>query len=60
MSDMKKITVVLEDAVYSRLIDYVVANSKRKGSRLSVSGSASELISGALANPSLKEELGVR
>jgi hypothetical protein len=57
---MKKITVVLEDAVYSRLIDYVVANSKRKGSRLSVSGSASELISGALANPSLREELGVR
>jgi hypothetical protein len=57
---MKKITVVLEDSVYSKLIDYVVANSKRKGTRLSVSGSASELITGALANPSLREELKVR
>jgi hypothetical protein len=57
---MKKITVVLEDSVYSQLIDYVVANSKRKGSRLSVSGSASELIGGALAKPSLREELKVR
>ena len=60
MSDMKKITVSLEDAVYNQLIDYVVANSKRKGSRLSVSGSASELISNALANPSREEELGFR
>jgi hypothetical protein len=57
---MKKITVVLEDSVYSQLIDYVVSNSKRKGSRLSVSGSASELISGALASPSLQEELEAR
>jgi hypothetical protein len=57
---MKKITVVLEDSVYSKLIDYVVANSKRKGTRLSVSGSASELITGALANSSLREELKVR
>jgi|HubBroStandDraft_6_1064221.scaffolds.fasta_scaffold1936051_2 hypothetical protein len=57
---MKKITVTLEDAVYSQLIDYVVASSKRNGSRLSVSGSASELISGALANPSRRKELEVR
>jgi hypothetical protein len=57
---MKKITVALEDAVYNQLIDYVVANSKRKGSRLSVSGSASELISGALANPSRQGGLEVR
>jgi hypothetical protein len=57
---MKKITVVLEDAVYIQLIDYVVANSKRKGSRLSVSGSASELIRGALANPSRQVGLEVR
>jgi len=54
---MKKITVALEDAVYNRLIDYVAANSKRKKSRLSVSGSASELITGALANPPREEEL---
>ncbi len=57
---MKKITVALEDAVYVRLIDYVVAKSKRKGGRLSVSGSASELITGALANPQSEEELEVR
>jgi hypothetical protein len=46
---MRKITVALEESVYNRLIDYVAANSKMKGGRLSVSGSASELISGALA-----------
>jgi hypothetical protein len=54
---MKKITVALDDAVYIRLIDYVAAKSKRKRSRLSVSGSASELITGALANYPREEEL---
>jgi hypothetical protein len=57
---LKKITVALEDAVYSLLIDYVVAKSKRKGSRLSVSGSASELIAVALTHHPRQEELQVR
>jgi len=56
-SGMKKITVALEDAVYMSLIDYVAAKSKNQGSRLSVSGSASELISGALAHSQRTEEL---
>lgn len=57
---MKKITVALEDAVYMTLIDYVAAKSKTKGSRLSVSGSASELISGALAQSRQAQELAAR
>ena len=57
---MRKITVALEESVYNRLIDYVAANSKMKGGRLSVSGSASELISGALENLPRQAELEVR
>jgi hypothetical protein len=57
---MRKITVALEESVYNRLIDYVAANSKAKGGRLSVSGSASELISGALANLPRQAELEAR
>jgi len=57
---MRKITVALEESVYNRLIDYVAANSKTKGGRLSVSGSASELISGALANLPRQVELEAR
>ena len=57
---MKKITVALEDAVYMNLIDYVATKSKTKGSRLSVSGSASELISGALAQSQHAQELAAR
>jgi hypothetical protein len=57
---MRKITVALEDAVYNKLIDYVVINSRRRGGRLSVSRSSSELISSALASASRQEELGVR
>ena len=57
---MRKITVALEESVYNRLIDYVAANSKMKGGRLSVSGSASELISSALANVPRQEELEIR
>lgn len=45
---MRKITVALEESTYNRLIDYVAENSKRKRSRLSESGSASELIDSAL------------
>jgi hypothetical protein len=57
---MRKITVALEESVYNRLIDYVAANSKTKGGRLSVSGSASELISSGLASLSGQEELETR
>jgi hypothetical protein len=57
---MRKITVALDDAVFNRLIDYVVDNSKRKGSRLSVSRSASELISNGLANLSQRQEFEAR
>ncbi len=57
---MRKITVALEESVYNRLIDYVAANSKMKGGRLSVSGSASELISGALESLPQQPELEVR
>jgi len=53
---MKKITVALEDAVYLRLIDYVANKTKKTGGRLSVSESASELISQGL--PSLELEMG--
>ena len=54
---MKKITVALEDSVYVRLIDYVATKSKRDRSRLSVSGSASELITSALASAPWEWEL---
>jgi hypothetical protein len=54
---MKKITVALEDDVYLRLIDYVVNKTKRTGGRLSVSESASELISRGL--PRLELEAGL-
>jgi hypothetical protein len=54
---MKKITVALEDDVYLRLIDYVVNKTKRTGGRLSVSESASELISRGL--PGLELEAGL-
>ena len=57
---MRKITVALEESIYNRLIDYVAANSKRKGGRLSMSGSASELIGSALATLSQQAELEVR
>jgi len=57
---MRKITVALEESVYNRLIDYVAANSKTNGGRLSVSGSASELISGALASLPRQAELEAR
>lgn len=60
MSDMRKIIVALEEPVYNRLIDYVAANSKVKGGRLSVSGSASELISSGLASLSRQTELETR
>jgi hypothetical protein len=46
--------------VYGRLIDYVADNSKKRGGRMSVSWSASELISSALANASRQEEREVR
>jgi len=57
---MRKITVALEDEVYIDLIDYVVTKSKRKGTRLSMSKSASELIAAALSNPPREEELELR
>jgi hypothetical protein len=57
---MKKITVALEDSVYVSLIDYVAEKSKTHGSRLSVSGSASELITGALARSQKAEEMVAR
>jgi hypothetical protein len=57
---MRKITVALEESTYNRLIDYVAENSKRKGGRLSMSGSASELIGSALASISRQPELEVR
>ena len=41
---MKKIAVTLDDAVYGRLIDHVVANIKSMESRSSAGGSASELL----------------
>jgi hypothetical protein len=47
-AEMKKITVALEDEVYLQLIDYVAARTKTLKSRLSVSESASELISRGL------------
>lgn len=52
---MKKITVALDDEDYVRLIDYVAAKSKRSKARLSVSGSASELIARGLAGLEWKE-----
>jgi len=57
---MRKITVALEESIYNRLIDYVAENSKRKGGRLSVSGSASQLIGAALANLPQRAEIEVR
>lgn len=57
---MRKITVALDDEVYMSLIDYVAAKSKTKGSRLSVSSSANELISGALAHKQPEQELEAR
>ncbi len=60
MSDMKKITVALEDTVYLRLIDYVAAKSKKTRGRLSVSESASELIAEGLPITALREELETR
>jgi hypothetical protein len=59
MAAMKKITVSLEDSVYLMLIDYVVAKSKKTGSRLSVSESASELIAGGLPR-AVTQELQVQ
>jgi hypothetical protein len=53
---MKKITVALEQGVYMKLIDYAVAKSKRKMSRLSMSQSASELIADGLSNAEREEE----
>ncbi len=53
---MRKITVALEDAVYVKLIDHAAEKSKRNGSRLSISESASELIARALVFPSQREE----
>jgi hypothetical protein len=57
---MKKITVALEDAVYLRLIDYVVNKTKKTGGRLSVSESASELISQGLPRSELEVGLDAR
>jgi hypothetical protein len=57
---MRKITVALEDAVYGKLIDYVADNCRKRGGRLSVSWSASELITSALASASRQEEREVR
>ncbi|HEV2390622.1 MAG TPA: hypothetical protein VGS04_07860 [Nitrososphaerales archaeon] len=57
---MRKITVALEESTYSRLIDYVAESSKKNGSRLSVSGSASELIDSALSSLPQKSESEVR
>ena len=57
---MKKITVALEDDVYLRLIDYVVSKTKKTGGRLSVSESASELISHGLPALELAAELEAR
>ncbi|HUI01738.1 MAG TPA: hypothetical protein VLX56_08940 [Nitrososphaerales archaeon] len=53
---MRKITVALEDATYVRLVDYVAAKSKREKGRLSLSESASELISMALSVPAQRDE----
>lgn len=47
---MKKITVVLDDQLYIKLIDYAAERSKRERSRLSVSDSAKELIINALSS----------
>jgi len=60
LSDLRKITVALEESVYNRFIDYVAENSKRKGGRLSLSGSASELISRALATVPRQPELEIQ
>jgi len=57
---MRKITVALEESTYNRLVDYVAENSKRNGGRLSMSGSASELIGSALATLSQQAELEAR
>jgi hypothetical protein len=53
---LKKISVALEDGVYMQLIDYAAEKSKRMRSRLSVSGSASELISKSLGELPVYEE----
>jgi len=57
---MRKITVALEESTYNRLVDYVAENSKRNGGRLSMSGSASELIGSALATLFQQAELEAR
>ena len=56
---LKKISVALEDGVYMQLIDLAAAKSKRTKSRLSVSGSASELISKSLGKLPVHEETPV-
>jgi predicted transcriptional regulator len=48
LSDMKKITVAVDDDVYMKLVDYVAERSKKTKSRLSMSDSARELLSIAL------------
>lgn len=57
MEDLKKITVALDDEIYVQLIDYVAARSKKMKSRLSVSESASELISRGLDGASPRKEV---